>query len=98
MNRPSESKADIVWDIAVLLHAEPPRMSTGSTEPRAIFDLVVDRLGLDIPPPATKPRMARGIVEASGEVWAPHFESRGATITRDGLTAVRDAVRFFLGT
>ena len=72
-------------------------MSTGSTEPKTIFLLVNDVLGLGISPKKTKPDLARGIVEASGEVWGASFESRGGTVTLDGLVAVRVAVRFFSG-
>lgn len=90
-------KDEIVGEIAAMLNADPPRMSTGSTEPKAIFLLANDRLGLGIPSNVTKQEMARRIVEASGGVWAPQFESRGATITREGLDAVRQAVRFFMG-
>ncbi|MGY2873822.1 hypothetical protein ACVW00_001012 [Marmoricola sp. URHA0025 HA25] len=90
-------KIDVVRNVAILLGAEPPPMSTGSTEPREIFVIVNDRLGLGIRSNATKQEMARRIVQASGRVWAPDYESRGATITREGLEAVESAVRFFLG-
>ena len=71
-------------------------MSTGSNEPRAIFDLVNERLGLGVDPALDKPQLARGIVEASGAAWHPDYESRGATVTKSGLLAVLEAVRFFL--
>lgn len=90
-------KVDVVRSIALMLGVDPPRMSTGSTEPREIFALVNDRLGLGIRDRATKPELARGIVEASGNLWAPDYESTGATITREGLEAVEAAVQFFLG-
>lgn len=90
-------KEELVREIAELLKVDPPHMSTGSTEPKAIFEMANDRIGLGIPDKVTKPEMARAIVEASGEVWAPNYESRGGTVTRQGLAAVRDAVRFFLG-
>jgi hypothetical protein len=90
-------KAQVVGEIAELLQVTPPRMSTGSTEPKEIFLLVNDRLGLGISDRATKPDMARAIVEASGEAWSPTFESRGGTVTLDGLLAVLGAVKFFLG-
>ena len=73
-------------------------MSTGSTEPKAIFLLVNDALGLGISTRKTKPELARAIVEASGEVWEPSHESRGGTVTLHGLLAVRRAVHFFSGT
>lgn len=73
-------------------------MSTGSTEPREIFVLVNDVLGLGIAPSKTKPELARAIVEASGEVWTASSESRGGTVTLEGLLAVRRAVTFFSAT
>ncbi len=89
-------KVEIVGEIARLLGVAPPPMSTGSTEPRAIFDLVNSRLGLGVDPLISKPGMARAIVEASGAKWLPDHESRGATVTRSGLLAVLAAVEFFL--
>lgn len=89
-------KEAIVFEIARLLAVEPPPMSTGSTEPRAIFVLVNDRLGLGLDPTLGKPAMARGIVEAAGGIWHPDYESRGATVTKSGLLAVLDAVEFFV--
>lgn len=89
-------KEHVVAEIASLIDAGPFHMSTGSTEPRALFDAVNKQLGLGVPA-GTKPAMARGIVEASGDRWLPQFESSGGTVTRDGLLAVLRAVRFFTG-
>lgn len=89
-------KSDVVAEIAGLIGVDVPAMSTGSTEPRAIFDSVNERLGLGIDPGLTKEAMARAIVECTGAAWHPEFESRGATVTLPGLFAVRDAVRFLL--
>jgi len=91
-----EDKQGVVRDIAVAFGREVPTISTGSTEPRAIFDLVNEELGLGLPRQLTKPQLARAIVESTGEVWAPDFESRGGTVTLKGLQAVRTAVRFYL--
>jgi hypothetical protein len=90
-------KVELVQEIARLIDAGPFHMSTGSTEPRALFDAVNTELGLGIPPEGTKPEMARGIVEAAGARWLPQYESTGGTVTFDGLRAVLDAVRFFTG-
>jgi len=92
----SRLKVEIVCEIARLLGVPAPHMSTGSKEPREIFDLVNGRLGLGIDPKSDKPGMARGIVEASGRRWAPDYESRGATVTKSGLLAVLEAVEFFV--
>ena len=54
-------------------------MSTGSTEPRAIFALVNDQLGLGLDNALGKPDLARAIVEASGE----QVESRLRVAWRD---------------
>jgi hypothetical protein len=89
-------KVDIVIEIAHRIGVAPPRMSTGSTEPRAIFVLVNERLGLGVDPSLGKPELARAIVESSGAAWHPDFESRGATVTKPGLLAVLRSVEFFL--
>lgn len=90
------TKADIVWNIAVKLGAEAPKMSTGSTEPREIFEIVNDRLGLGIDGRLTKPDMARQIVEAAGMTWNAQSESSGGTVTKVGLEAVLEAVTHFV--
>lgn len=90
-------KKDVVIEIAHALGKEPPKMSTGSTEPRVIFDLVNQELALGLPPKLTKPQIAQAIVESTGEPWLPDFESRGGTVTLKGLQAVRQAVRFYTG-
>lgn len=91
------TKADFVWTIATRLGVEPPKMSTGSTEPREIFDLVNEQLGLGIDPRLTKPEMARHIVESSGSSWHADYESRGGTVTKAGLRAVLNAVQHYVG-
>lgn len=90
------TKADIVWTIAVRLGVEPPKMSTGSTEPREIFEIVNEALGLGIDARLTKPDMAREIVEAAGMTWNAHYESTGSTVTKVGLEAVLEAVEHFV--
>lgn len=94
--RTVSTKAEIVWGIAVELGVEVPKMSTGSTEPREIFDLVNDVLGLGIEGGLTKPEIARRIVESSGNSWNADCESSGGTVTKNGLQAVLDAVHHFL--
>jgi hypothetical protein len=71
-------------------------MSTGSTEPRTLLVAVNEVLGLGIDPALGKQDLAREIVEASGGRWLPNYGSSGATITRDGLEAVYEAVCFFV--
>ncbi len=90
------TKADIVWSIAISLGVEPPKMSTGSTEPREIFEIVNDALGLGIDARLTKPDIARQIVEAAGMTWNAHYESSGGTVTKVGLEAVLLAVEHFV--
>lgn len=90
------TKEEIVDSIADLLGVTPPKLSTGSTEPREIFNLVNEVLGLRLGPNLTKPELARAIVEASGECWNADYESRGGTVTRKGLLAVHHAVAYFV--
>lgn len=90
------SKAHLVAEIAELLDVENPGLSTGSTERKTLFAAANERLGLEPGRRSTKPQLARHIVESAGFVWRRSFESRGSTVTREGLLAVRDAIRFFL--
>lgn len=90
------TKEEIVDSIAGLLGVPAPKMSTGSTEPREIFDLANKVLGLRLNPDLTKPELARAIVESSGESWNADYESRGGTVTRVGLLAVHRAVAYFV--
>lgn len=95
-----KTKSEIVVEICHLIGlAKPLPMSTGSTEPRQLFASIDDVLGLGASKRggATKPKLAAAIVESAGLVWLPHYESRGSTVTREGLLAVLDAVKFFCG-
>jgi hypothetical protein len=88
-------KSEIVVEIAKTIGVTPPPMSTGSTEPRAIFALVNDRLGLGLDQRLPKAELAAAIVASSGASWHPDYESRGATVTKDGLLAVLATVLFY---
>lgn len=90
------NKEEINDLIAQKVGFRAPKMSTGSTESRDLFIRVNEYLGLGLPPTLTKPNMARAIVEASGAAWGPYCESRGGTVTRNGLLKVLEAVEFFL--
>lgn len=89
------AKEELVKAIAIGLGVDPPRMSTGSTEPKAIFLLVNEVLGLRLSTKLTKPELARCIVELSGSTWLTTAESRGGTVTAEGLNQVLKAVEFF---
>jgi hypothetical protein len=90
-------KVDIVAEIAGYIGIEVPHMSTGSTEPRALFDAVNVELGLGISDDLTKPQMAQAVVEAAGFVWKGTHESNGGTVTTAGLIAVEEAVALLTG-
>lgn len=91
------TKGDVVWEIAEMVGFDAPRMSTGSTEPKVLFERVNENLGLGLGNNLGKPELARAIVEAAGIAWTPDCESRGATVTLEGLFRVRAATAFFLG-
>jgi hypothetical protein len=90
------TKKDLVQSIATAIGVDAPEMSTGSTEPKRIFELINTQLGLGIDLDRTKPEFAQEIVERAGLVWSPDCESRGSTVTLSGLRLVLDAVNFFL--
>lgn len=89
-------KKDYVDAIARLIGVPAPAMSTGSTEPKKIFELINKQCGLGLDPRLDKQALAREIVEAAGLRWTPPCESRGATITKAGLAQVLLAVQAFV--
>jgi hypothetical protein len=89
------SKEDLIQEISDMLDVPPFKISTGSTEPKELFIVINDLLGLAIPSNLQKPEMARQIVELSGGTWSFDCESTGGTVTHMGLQKVRDAVSFF---
>ncbi len=89
-------KSEVAHLITSKLGLPDVHFSTGSTEPKELFLQVADCLAIDISDVNTKPMIARRIVEVSGEIWLPNYESSGSTVTTDGLKAVHSAVEFFL--
>jgi hypothetical protein len=89
-------KSEVAHLITSKLGLPDVHFSTGSTEPKELFLQVANCLAIDISDVNTKPTIARKIVEASGEIWLPDYESTGSTVTIDGLKADQSAVEFFL--
>jgi len=89
------SKEVLIQEISLMLGMPSLKVSTGSTEPKELFILINDLLGLAIPSNLQKPDMAQQIVELSGGMWSAECESAGGTVTHLGLERVRDAVSFF---
>ena len=95
-----KTKEGIKNEIARRLHLtleETPPMSTGSTEPKRIFELVDERLNLSIDPEKrlAKTELAKAIVIKSGQEWREDCESTGGTVTKIGLIKVLFAVSYF---
>lgn len=93
------TKSDLVRRIAERIGCEPPPMSTGSTEPRRIFELVVSELGLPIEPGnLTKPELAEAICRTADVDWDERTcESSGGTVTKIGLERVATSINRLLG-
>lgn len=74
-------------------------MSSGSTEPKRIFEMIVEELGLAIEPDKlTKPNLAHQIVQAADLQWSVvTCESSGGTVTRIGLDLVWQSVVILMG-
>ncbi len=90
------SKIQIANEITDLLRVDKVHFSTGSTEPKELFLLIVEALGLGIEPSLQKPVMARRIVESAGLAWLPDHESTGGTVTLKGLEMVKSSVEYYL--
>ena len=91
------TKEELNSRIAVLIKINPPPMSTGSTESKRLFKAINEQLGLGLSESLTKPDMARAICEISGITWDPSCESRGSTVTKEGLRRVEQAVILLVG-
>jgi hypothetical protein len=90
------TKAEINDEISRLIGIRPPHISTGSTESKDLFKAINQILGLGIDRRESKPELARHICESAGVAWDPSCESRGSTVTRNGMSQVLQAVRIFL--
>lgn len=97
VTRDRSSKTQLSAEIARLVGMEDPGLSTGSTERKALFLGAARLIGSEARRKQSKPELARSIVESAGFVWRSRYESRGSTVTREGMLAVRDALRFLLG-
>jgi len=95
----SESKQDVIDDIARLIDRPARRVSTGSTEPKTVLTDILDVLARELP----KPELAEFIARGGGEGWDSSCDSRlspsggGDTVTIQGLRRVRDSVKRILG-
>lgn len=85
-------KQELIEEISRIIGVESPRVSTGSTEPKEILQLINSSLSLGLDPGLAKQRLAQSIVELGGGVWDPDCESRGGTVTRLGMQRILEAV------
>jgi hypothetical protein len=90
------NKIEIANEITDLLRVDRVHFSTGSTEPKELFLLIVESLGLGIESNLPKPVIARRIVESAGLAWLPDHESTGGTVTFKGLEVVKSSVEYYL--
>lgn len=91
-------KDQIVEQIADKIGVLPPPTSNGQSEPRRIFELVIEQLALDIDLKAfTKPQLAEQICAQVDIAWGPADESQGSRVTKKGLLKVQRAVAILLG-
>jgi hypothetical protein len=81
-----ETKQEIISQICNLLRIQVFSVSNGSSESREFLLRVADQIGLGpLVSDLDKPGIAKLIVESFGGTWLPSFESRGSTITKEGL-------------
>ncbi len=92
------SKEDELAAIARFVGATGLRLGRGSSVPKALFDAICGRFGLDAS--GTMPDQAERIVRAAGMPYVrAAFDSRnsasggGSTVTLEGLQQLRTAVQ-----
>lgn len=90
-------KDEIAEYITQKLHVENVQFSRGSTEPKELLLQIAEAIGLPISQRLSKPEIAKLIVESSGAIWHPIYESSGSTITKQGMYALKEAIDFFFG-
>ncbi len=87
------TKQDLIDEICLHLGIPSYIISTGSTEPKDFLLAVSDQLGITgLSVGMDKQELGKLIVEASGELWLPDFDSTGGTITKEGLMAIKSSV------
>jgi len=87
------TKQDLIDEICLHLGIPSYIISTGSTEPKDFLLAVADQLGITgLSVGMDKQELGKLIVEASGEMWLPDFDSTGGTITKEGLMAIKSSV------
>jgi hypothetical protein len=87
------TKQEIIDEICAHLGIPSFHISTGSTEPKELFEAIIDQLGLTaIGKGLDKQGLGKLIVEADGELWLPEYDSTGGTVTKEGLLAIKLAV------
>lgn len=87
------TKQEIIDEVCQHLGIPTHKVSTGSTEPKEFLIAVVDQLGISgLSEGMDKQEMGRLLVEASGNMWLPEYDSTGGTITREGLEAIKLSV------
>lgn len=90
----NETKQDVIDDISRAVGAPKIWVSNGSTEPRLVFEVVVDRSSLPMNPYVTQSELAQRISELAGIEWDKTCDSRftpsvsGSTVTTEGLRRV----------
>ena len=87
------TKQEIIDEISQHLGIPSYPVSTGSTEPKEVLIAVADQLGITgLSKGMDKPELGKLLVEASGNLWLPEFDSTGGTITKEGLVAIKQSV------
>jgi hypothetical protein len=92
------SKKELVTAICAEIGVADVGIGPGSTEPKAVFTSIVDRLELPLDRSLSKTGLAEAIARRAGLSWGSSMDSRetpsggGDTVTADGLRQVLRAI------
>jgi hypothetical protein len=96
---PRQTKEELATEIEGLLNLHHHSFSTGSTEPKALFEDIAGALGIPVRADLTKVELAQKIAESGGQLWDDSCDSRntpsggGETVTAEGIKRVLAACR-----
>ena len=92
--QPAKTKLEAVNRISELTSAGPQGLGPGSKERKSVLTNLAIGLGIPFSHELSKQALASLLADNLGRIWLPEYESRGQTITLQGLNLLLEAASF----